>query len=61
MIVNYHHLTRDLRCQIYTLKAIGQIARSINKYASTVSRELKWNIGKRGYRVRHAQTRAQER
>lgn len=61
----YHHVTRDIRCQIYTLKANGfslrAIARQIETHASTVSREISRNSGKRGYRYAQADRMAEER
>lgn len=61
----YHHVTRDLRCQIYALNASGNslrsIARQLGVHASTVSREIKRNTGKRGYRYAQAHTMAQQR
>ena len=61
----YHHLTIDQRCQLYTLKARGEslslIAREIGVSTSTVSREIKRNTGKRGYRYKQAHEKAKER
>lgn len=61
----YHHLTRDQRCQIYTLKKRGdsqsEIAREIGVHRSTVYRELKRNAGKRGYRFKQANRKASKR
>ncbi len=58
----YHHLTRDQRCQIYTLKkrgdSISVIADEIEVHRSTVYRELERNIGKRGYRFKQADEQA---
>ncbi|GHU15673.1 hypothetical protein FACS189449_13420 [Alphaproteobacteria bacterium] len=43
----YHHVTRDLRCQIAALKSIGftqrKIAREIGVSQSTISREIARN------------------
>lgn len=54
----YHHVTRDLRCQIYALKSnkssLRSIAKQIGVHVSTVSREIKRNSGKRGYRYQQA-------
>ena len=61
----YHHVTRDLRCQIYALKASGNslrsIARILEVHVSTISREIRRNSGKRGYRYAQADTLASER
>ena len=61
----YHHVTRDLRCQIYALKAmklsLRKIAAQLNVHVSTVSRELSRNKGKRGYRFHQADEKAQRR
>lgn len=62
---HYSHLTRDQRCQIYTLKTMGmsqrQIALQLNIVQSTISRELKRNRGNRGYRFQQADLLAIER
>jgi IS30 family transposase len=56
------HLTRDERCQIYTLLQSGKSGRAIAKFLgvhhSTISRELKRNRGCRGYRYRQANNQA---
>jgi IS30 family transposase len=61
----YHHLTRDQRCQLYTLKARGEcaslIANEIGVDRSTVYREVKRNSGERGYRYKQADEKAKER
>ena len=61
----YHHVTRDLRCQIYLLKSTGlslrKIAKKLNMDISTVSREINRNKGERGYRFQQADTKAQAR
>ncbi len=58
-------MTYEQRCQIYTLKATGlsqaAIARQLSITRSTLSRELKRNTGKRGYRYQQAQQKARER
>ena len=55
---NYHHLTRDQRCQIYALKRRGflqsQIALDVGVSQGTISRELTRNSGLRGYRIKQA-------
>ncbi len=47
----YHHLTRDTRCQFYTLMKSGDsaliMAKELNIHRSTVYRELKRNSGLR--------------
>ena len=62
---NYHHLTRDERCQIYILKkrgdSIAGIAKELGLHRSTVYRELKRNAGMRGYRYQQADEKATER
>ena len=61
----YHHLDRDQRCQLYTLKERGDsfasIAKALRVDRSTISRELKRNNGKRGYRYKQANEKAQHR
>ena len=54
----HSHLGHDLRCQIYTLKkrnlSQSAIAQELGVSQSTISRELKRNSGKRGYRYKQA-------
>jgi len=61
----YHHLTRDQRCQLYTLKARGDsialIASELEVNRSTIYREVKRNSGELGYRYRQADEKAKER
>lgn len=61
----YHHLTKDKRCQLYTLKAHGEstnnIAVTLGVHRSTLYRELNRNRGQKGYRYQQAQERAFER
>ena len=61
----YHHVTRDIRSQIYALKATGttlhQIAAIVGFHVSTISREIKRNTGGRGYRYKQADEKAVER
>lgn len=61
----YSHVTRDIRCQIYALKAIGtsqnKIAKIVGRSSSTISREIKRNTGGRGYRYKQADAKAVER
>jgi len=63
--MSYTQLTQEQRYQIYALKQVKQankrIAEILGVHASTVSRELKRNIGKRGYRPKQADQKAQER
>jgi transposase, IS30 family len=63
--MRYHHLTTDARCQIYTLKSMGKSQKDIAKHlgvsASSISRELKRNAGKRGYRYKQADEMATQR
>lgn len=63
--MRYKHLTTASRCQIYALQSTGMQQKAIAKHlgvsASTVSRELKRNAGKRGYRYKQADTKAVER
>ena len=58
----YHQLTREQRYQIYALKKMGhylsEIADVLGVNKSSVSRELKRNSGKRGYRPQQAQALA---
>jgi len=63
--MSYTQLTQDQRYQIYALKQVEQtnqrIAEILGVHASTVSRELKRNRGKKGYRPKQADQKAQER
>jgi IS30 family transposase len=65
LLMNYTHLTEEERYHIDELKREGlkvtDIALSIKRSVSTVSREFKRNQGERGYRPKQAQTKAQER
>jgi IS30 family transposase len=65
MSEGYHHLTRDQRCQFYTLKKRGDsvsvIADELGVHRSTIYREQKRNTGKRGYRFKQANDKALER
>ena len=57
--MNYTHLTREERYQIYALKKAGhtqsRIAVIIDRSPSTISRALLRNHGQRGYRPKQAQ------
>lgn len=61
----YHHLDQDKRCQLYTLKergdSLSSIAKVLQVHRSTICRELNRNTGKRGYRYKQANQKAQER
>ncbi len=56
--MSYTQLTYEQRYQIYTLVKIGysqqEIAKEVGVHKSTVSRELKRNLGGRGYRPKQA-------
>ena len=61
----YTHLTLEQRYQISALLksniSISEIARQIGCHKSTISREIKRNTGKRGYRPKQANTLAKTR
>ena len=61
----YHHMTQDIRSQIYALKATGtslrKIARVVGYHVSNISREITQNTGSRGYRYKQAHAKAVER
>jgi len=63
--MNYSQLTYEQRYLIYKLLKIGQkqteIAKAVGVHKSTISRELKRNRGKRGYRYKQAQRMAERR
>lgn len=63
--MNYTHLTREERYQIYALKKAGhkqsEIASVLGRSPSTISRELARNHGRRGYRPKQAHQLAVER
>ena len=65
MARGYHHVTRDKRSQIEALKARGcsirSMAKQLGHHPSTISREIKRNSGKRGYRLNQADSKAVER
>jgi transposase, IS30 family len=65
MARGYHHVTRDQRCQIYALKTRGCslniIAEHIGCHVSSISREIKRNSGRRGYRIKQADAKARKR
>ncbi len=61
----YHHMTLDIRSQIYALKSTGmalnKIGAVIGYTASTISREIKRNTGGRGYRYKQADSLSKSR
>ena len=63
--MNYTHLTREERYQIYALKKAGhtqnEIANVLKRNPSTIGRELTRNTGGRGYRPKQAHRLACER
>jgi transposase, IS30 family len=63
--MNYTQLTRERRYQIYALKKAGQnqtqIALLIGCHKSTISRELRRNCGRKGYRPYQADELAYDR
>jgi IS30 family transposase len=63
--MNYTHLTREERYQIYALKKAGhkqsEIANVLGRSEATISRELTRNRGQRGYRPKQAHHMATER
>jgi len=65
MPTGYHHVTRDIRCQIYALKSTGtalhKIADIVDRDVSTISREINRNTGGRGYRYKQADEKATKR
>lgn len=63
--MKYRHLTKDERCQIYILlkrgDSISTIANELGFNRSTISREITRNSGRKGYRHKQAQKKAEER
>lgn len=61
----YHHLSYEQRCQIYVLlkRRITQkdIAYELGCSQSTIGREVRRNRGRRGYRYKQAQAKADSR
>jgi IS30 family transposase len=59
-MTTYKQLTYEQRCQIYALNKTGmsqnKIAQQLHASQSTISREFFRNTGKRGYRIKQAQT-----
>jgi len=64
-VSSYKQLTQHQRYQIYALLKSGhtqtEIAEAIEVNKSTISRELKRNVGHRGYRPKQAQRKAMSR
>jgi IS30 family transposase len=62
---NYRRITHEDRCQIYALSKQGSCQQSIAAILgisqSTISREMRRNRGKRGYRFKQADAKAQAR
>lgn len=63
--MSHQHLTIEERSQIKALLSTGakqkEIARTINRPPCTISREIKRNSGRRGYRYQQADRLAKER
>jgi len=63
--MRYKQLTHNKRYQIYAYLRIGikqtEIARIIGVHKSTISREIRRNKGKRGYRPNQAQRKSEKR
>jgi IS30 family transposase len=63
--MNYTHLTQDERYQIAVLRKAGhtqgQIAKLLDRHSATIGREVRRNIGLRGYRPKQAQASYKER
>lgn len=61
----YQQLTQEQRYQIYALMKMGhsqtEIAETVGVHKATISRELRRNRGRRGYRPKQAQQRSQTR
>jgi len=62
---SYHHLDRDQRCQLDTLKERGDsivtAAQVLGAHRSSIYRELARNTGRRGYHHRQADEKARQR
>ena len=66
MGIRYEHITIEERCEISRLRASGQsirqVAATLDRSPSTISRELKGNVSRsQGYRPKYADQQAQER
>ena len=61
----FNHLTQEQRYPIYIMHkkkiSLGEIAKDMGRNKSTISRELRRNKGKCGYRHSQAQIKAQRR
>jgi IS30 family transposase len=59
----FNHLTQEERYHIYIMHkkktSLGEIAKDMGRNKSTISRELRRNKGKCGYRYQQAQIKAQ--
>ena len=64
-MINYNQLTQTERYQIYALRKANknptEISRVLGRHKSTIYRELKRNLGKRGFRAVQAHQFAVER
>jgi len=58
VVMHYTHLTSEERYTIWTLRKLGlsirAVASALGRSPSTISRELRRNVSKRGYRARKA-------
>ena len=65
MHISYNQLSQEERYQIYVLKkashSITEIARILGRHKSSISRELRRNKGRRGYRPKQAHSLALNR
>lgn len=65
MAKGYHHVTREIRCQIHSLKTSGwslrKIAKELGYDVSSISREIKRNKGRRSYCFKEADTKSKKR
>lgn len=63
--MTYHRVTKEERRLIYRWSRVGygirEIARRLERAASSISREMKRNRGEKGYRPRQADWKARER
>jgi IS30 family transposase len=65
IVMTYQQLTLEERSILYGLRkagfSINEVAKEIDRDKSTISRELKRNTGKKGYRPKQANEKAQMR